>query len=166
MRLLKQFDVVRITKNLPEYEIIKGQSGTILEIYDRNNFEIEICDENGTTLFLGALSRDCLETDEEREKRQCRKTGSTIGVIASLTYIVMLVCLAHGIGTFNLCFILLPSLLAFLSSLLTKPLLNIIATVWLVPACLYFTFGPFILFLHLAAIIFLLIGKRSTQIAV
>jgi hypothetical protein len=58
---LKQFDVVKITKDNPTEGIIEGQIGTILEVYDNNHFEVEICDRNGITLFLGALSRDMLE---------------------------------------------------------------------------------------------------------
>ena len=38
-----------------------GQIGTILEVYDDNHFEVEICDSNGITLFLGALSKEILE---------------------------------------------------------------------------------------------------------
>jgi hypothetical protein len=58
---MKPFDVVKITKNNPTEGITKGQIGTILEVYDDNHFEVEICDSNGITLFLGALSRDFLE---------------------------------------------------------------------------------------------------------
>ncbi|MFC4322659.1 DUF4926 domain-containing protein [Litchfieldia salsa] len=58
---MKQFDVVRITKDYPAEGIIKGQIGTIIEVYVNNHFEIEICDNNGRTLFLGALSKDFLE---------------------------------------------------------------------------------------------------------
>ncbi|MFF2450298.1 DUF4926 domain-containing protein [Neobacillus sp. NPDC058068] len=58
---MKQFDVVKITKDNLIEGITKGQIGTILEVYDDNHFEVEICDSNGITLFLGALSRDFLE---------------------------------------------------------------------------------------------------------
>ncbi|MFC4323281.1 DUF4926 domain-containing protein [Litchfieldia salsa] len=58
---MQQFDVVKITKDYPVEGITKGQIGTILEVYDDNHFEIEICDDNGRTLFLGALSKDFLE---------------------------------------------------------------------------------------------------------
>ncbi|MBM7602577.1 hypothetical protein JOC75_000547 [Metabacillus crassostreae] len=58
---MKPFDVVRITKDKPHEAITKGQIGTILEVYDEKKFEVEICDSNGTTLFLGALSREFLE---------------------------------------------------------------------------------------------------------
>lgn len=58
---MKPFDVVRITKDNPIEAITKGQIGTILEVYDDNQFEVEICDSNGKTLFVGALSREFLE---------------------------------------------------------------------------------------------------------
>ncbi|WML46139.1 DUF4926 domain-containing protein [Neobacillus sp. PS3-40] len=58
---MKQFDTVKITMDNHNEGVTKGQIGTILEVYDDNYFEIEICDSNGITLFLGALSRDFLE---------------------------------------------------------------------------------------------------------
>ncbi|QIZ08231.1 DUF4926 domain-containing protein [Priestia megaterium] len=58
---MKQFDVVKIKKDYSIEGITKGQTGTILEVYDDNHFEVEICDRNGITLFLGTLSRDFLE---------------------------------------------------------------------------------------------------------
>lgn len=58
---MNQYDVVKMTKDLPNKSITKGQIGTILVVYDNNHFEVEICDRNGITLFLGALSRDILE---------------------------------------------------------------------------------------------------------
>ncbi|NHC43550.1 DUF4926 domain-containing protein [Bacillus sp. MM2020_1] len=58
---MKQFDVVKITKDNPFEGITKGRIGTILEVYDDNHYEVEICDSNGKTLFLGALSRDYLK---------------------------------------------------------------------------------------------------------
>lgn len=59
--IVKQFDVVRITKDYPIEGIIKGQIGTILDVYDDNHFEIEICDDYERTLFLVTLSKDFLE---------------------------------------------------------------------------------------------------------
>jgi hypothetical protein len=58
---MKQFAVVKIKKDNPIEGITKGQTGTILEVYDDNHFEVEICDSNGITFFLGTLSRDFLE---------------------------------------------------------------------------------------------------------
>jgi hypothetical protein len=58
---MKLFDVVKVTKDNLIEGIFKGQIGTIIEVYDENHFKVEICDSNGITLFLGALSRDFLE---------------------------------------------------------------------------------------------------------
>jgi hypothetical protein len=58
---MKQFDKVRIEKDLPEEGIKKGQTGYIIEVWDENHFEVEISDSNGITIFLGSLSRDFLE---------------------------------------------------------------------------------------------------------
>jgi hypothetical protein len=58
---MKQFDTVRIKKDLPEEGIKKGQLGYILEVWDENHFEVEISDSNGITIFLGSLSRDFIE---------------------------------------------------------------------------------------------------------
>jgi hypothetical protein len=41
---MKQYDVVRITKDISSQGIAKGQIGTILEVYYDNHFEIEISD--------------------------------------------------------------------------------------------------------------------------
>lgn len=58
---MKQYDVVRVTKDNPNEGITKGQIGTILEVYDDNYFEVELCNTYGITLFLGTLSEEFLE---------------------------------------------------------------------------------------------------------
>lgn len=61
MNVLKQFDRVRILKDLPDEGISKGQLGYILEVYDETHFEVEISDIKGSTLFLGSLPAEYLE---------------------------------------------------------------------------------------------------------
>ncbi len=58
---MKQYDVVRVIKDDNKHGISKGQIGTILEDYGDNHYEIEICDKNGITIFLGAVSGEFLE---------------------------------------------------------------------------------------------------------
>ena len=58
---MKQFDVVRISNNAQIKGISGGQVGTILEVYSENYFEVEVCDNNGITLFQGALNGDILK---------------------------------------------------------------------------------------------------------
>jgi hypothetical protein len=60
--MLRQYDKVKIVKDLPDEGITKGQIGYIIEVWDENHFEVEISDpSNGFTLFLGTLHREILE---------------------------------------------------------------------------------------------------------
>ncbi|WP_088071956.1 DUF4926 domain-containing protein [Gottfriedia luciferensis] len=52
---MKQFDVVRITKDSSSKGITKGQIGTILEVWDEHHFEVEISGSKGITIFSGAI---------------------------------------------------------------------------------------------------------------
>ncbi|WML46715.1 DUF4926 domain-containing protein [Neobacillus sp. PS3-34] len=58
---MKQFDQVRILKDIPDEGISIGQIGYILEVYDDYHFEVEISDCKGQTLFLGSLPAEYLE---------------------------------------------------------------------------------------------------------
>ncbi len=55
------YDVVELVKDLPEYELVKGQKGTILEIYNEQDCEVEFCEPNGNTIYLGAFPMEILE---------------------------------------------------------------------------------------------------------
>ena len=47
---IKLLDVVALTEDLPEYNLHKGQVGTIVEILANGNaFEVEFSDRNGQT---------------------------------------------------------------------------------------------------------------------
>lgn len=48
---MRQFDVIAVIKDFPEYGLVRGQKGTILEVYDEQNFEVEFCDSVGITIF-------------------------------------------------------------------------------------------------------------------
>ena len=43
-------DVVALLKDIPEKNLKKGQVGTIVEILDKNVYEIEFCNKNGETI--------------------------------------------------------------------------------------------------------------------
>jgi hypothetical protein len=53
--MIKVYDVVELIKDIPEEGLVKGQKGTILEIYNETHCEIEFSDENGFTLYLGSM---------------------------------------------------------------------------------------------------------------
>ena len=61
--MLKELDVVRLKKNLPEHNLVAGIEGTIHQVYadDPPAYLIEFSDDEGLTLALLTLSEDALE---------------------------------------------------------------------------------------------------------
>ena len=56
MNNFKLFDVVAIIKDLPEENLLQGQVGTIVEVYNEGEaFEVEFVDKDGQTYGLLAL---------------------------------------------------------------------------------------------------------------
>lgn len=57
MKKIKLYQTVRlITDNYEEYNLNKGALGTILEIYDEENFEIEWYDSLGNVIYMCAFN--------------------------------------------------------------------------------------------------------------
>jgi hypothetical protein len=54
---LKLFDVVALTENIPEANLVEGQVGAIVEVYDNGRaFEVDFVDQrNGQTYALLTL---------------------------------------------------------------------------------------------------------------
>jgi hypothetical protein len=57
---IKLLDVVAITEDLPEVGLFRGQVGTVVEVYDPGEFEVEFSDRNGETYALATLPHDQL----------------------------------------------------------------------------------------------------------
>ena len=57
---MKLLDVVVLIKSLPELNLHQGQVGTIVEIYDGNDFEVEFVDLKGKTYAIETLSASSL----------------------------------------------------------------------------------------------------------
>jgi Domain of unknown function (DUF4926) len=57
---MKLLDVVALLQDLPELGLIRGQVGTIVEMYEPNVFEVEFIDSNGRTYALETLSASVL----------------------------------------------------------------------------------------------------------
>ncbi|MGG6263912.1 DUF4926 domain-containing protein [Leptolyngbya sp. AN03gr2] len=53
---MKLLDVVALTKDLPEQSLYQGQVGTIVEVYDPENFEVEFVDLQGKTYAVETLN--------------------------------------------------------------------------------------------------------------
>ncbi|MCW3125670.1 MAG: hypothetical protein JWO03_1328 [Bacteroidetes bacterium] len=53
---LKILDVVALLRDIPEQNLVKGQVGTIVEIWDAGVFEVEFSNTNGETLALAQIN--------------------------------------------------------------------------------------------------------------
>jgi len=59
MNNIKLLDVVALTDDLPEYNLWRGQVGTVVEILAGGNvFEVEFCDREGRTFESLGLRPD------------------------------------------------------------------------------------------------------------
>jgi hypothetical protein len=56
---IKRLDVVAITEDLPDVGLFRGQVGTVVEVYDPGEFEVEF-NRNGETYALATLPHDQL----------------------------------------------------------------------------------------------------------
>jgi hypothetical protein len=57
---MKLLDVVALLQDLPELGLIRGQVGTIVEMYEPDVFEVEFSDSNGHTYALETLPASVL----------------------------------------------------------------------------------------------------------
>ncbi|UFS70499.1 DUF4926 domain-containing protein [Geomonas sp. RF6] len=59
----KEYDVVRLMCDVPSYNLKKGDTGTVLIVFDpqSDEYEVEFCDEEGITLALVTLKGHQLE---------------------------------------------------------------------------------------------------------
>jgi len=44
---IQLFDVAALTEDLPQRDLNRGQVGTVVEILDQDNFEVEFSDNDG-----------------------------------------------------------------------------------------------------------------------
>jgi hypothetical protein len=55
MSQFKLYDVVALLKPLPEYNLQKGQVGSVVMVYDDTHVEVEFVDRVGNTIALCTL---------------------------------------------------------------------------------------------------------------
>lgn len=58
---MELYDVIALKDDLPEYGLVKGQQGTLLEVFDEKYVEVEFCDNVGRTIYSGAFFKDNLQ---------------------------------------------------------------------------------------------------------
>lgn len=53
---MKLYDVVKLKYDFLQYGLKKGQEGTIVEVYNEKDVEVEFSDNDGITVYLGLFS--------------------------------------------------------------------------------------------------------------
>ncbi len=59
-KMPKLLDVVALVCDLPGHRLVRGQVGTVVEILDKDAFEVEFADDHGRTYASLALPCDQL----------------------------------------------------------------------------------------------------------
>lgn len=57
---IRLLDVVALTDDLPEKSLLRGQVGTVVEVFSDGQYEVEFTDEEGRTYALEALGSNQL----------------------------------------------------------------------------------------------------------
>lgn len=57
---IKLLDVVALTEDIPEYGLLRGQVGTVVEVYTPDALEVEFCDVHGRTYAMTSIRADQL----------------------------------------------------------------------------------------------------------
>jgi hypothetical protein len=66
---LRRFDVVRFRKSLDDHRVPVGARGVVLEVHESPSlaYEVEVTDDDGRTVFFGAVDPDYLEPETAHE---------------------------------------------------------------------------------------------------
>jgi len=57
---IKLYDVVALTRDIPEKRLCKGQVGTVVERLVKGAFEVEFCDQKGRAYAFASLKPEDL----------------------------------------------------------------------------------------------------------
>ena len=57
---IKLLDVVALTTDIPEKSLVRGQVGTVVEVWAPDRFEVEFSDEEGRTYAMASAHADQL----------------------------------------------------------------------------------------------------------
>jgi hypothetical protein len=60
MQNLENLSIVALLQDLPEKGLVRGQIGTVVELYSPTVGEVEFCDSDGRTYALETLPSDLL----------------------------------------------------------------------------------------------------------
>jgi hypothetical protein len=69
--MIKELDVVTLTRDLQEHRLPKGSKGAVVHCYgDREGFEVEFVHETGETIALVTLERADIQLERELIQEQ------------------------------------------------------------------------------------------------
>ena len=79
MSRFELLEVVVLSRDLPEFELRAGDAGTIVEVYDDSNFEVEFIEASGNTRALLTLSLDDIRPVAAGEMLSVRESKPPYG---------------------------------------------------------------------------------------
>jgi hypothetical protein len=53
--MFELLDVVRASADIPEFSVKAGDVGTVVEVYDDGEYEVEFCNDKGETMVVLAM---------------------------------------------------------------------------------------------------------------
>jgi hypothetical protein len=57
----KLFDIIKLNTDIPSHGLIKGDSGTVVEVYNEDDIEVEFTTDTGATRALATLHQSTVE---------------------------------------------------------------------------------------------------------
>jgi translation initiation factor IF-3 len=71
MIMIKELDVVTLTRNIPEHGLPKGSQGAVVHCYnDEQAFEVEFVAESGETLALLTLEKADIQSAKDADQAE------------------------------------------------------------------------------------------------
>lgn len=69
--MIKELDIVTLTRNIEEYELPRGSRGAVVHCYnDGQGFEVEFADDMGTTSNVLTLERSDIQLERSDIQKQ------------------------------------------------------------------------------------------------
>jgi len=57
---IQELDVVALLRDMPDRKLVAGQVGTVVEVFDKETFEVEFSDDEGRAYAMVSLKKDDL----------------------------------------------------------------------------------------------------------
>jgi hypothetical protein len=76
MAMLKDLDIVALTRDLAEFRLKSGDTGTIVHVYeDGNSYEVEFTTFAGETIAIATLPADAIRPIADRKIMTARQVA-------------------------------------------------------------------------------------------